>query len=79
MSIKQQAEELTKAYIVSYNMAMKEVKNPELAVQIAGAVVTAINGTLPKQNVEINSFAELIAHECEVIGNIFDNSGFLEK
>lgn len=61
MSIEQQAEELTKACIVSYNMAMKEVRNPELAVQIAGTVVVAINGTLPKQNVEVDSFIELFA------------------
>lgn len=60
MSIKQQAEELTKAYIVSYNMAMKAVKNPEFAAQIAGVVVVAINGTLPKQNAEVNPFIGLV-------------------
>lgn len=61
MSIKQQAEELTKAYIASYNMAMKEVRNPEFAAQIAGVVVIAINGTLPKQNIEVNPFIGLVA------------------
>lgn len=61
MSIEQQAEKLTKAYIVSYNIAIKEVRNPELAVQIAEAVVVAINGTLPKQNAEVNPFIGLVA------------------
>lgn len=49
MTIEQQAEELTKAYLVSYNLAMGQVRNPEFAAQIAGMIVVAINGTLPKQ------------------------------
>lgn len=72
MSIEQQAEKLTKAYIVSYNMAMKEVRNPELAVQIAGAVVVAINGTLPKQSVEVDSFVELFVQMIAEINKNLD-------
>lgn len=72
MSIKQQAEELTKAYIVSYNMAMKAVKNPEFAAQIAGVVVVAINGTLPKQSVEVDSFVELFVQMIAEINKNLD-------
>ena len=31
MTIEQRAEELTKAYLTSYNYAMKQVRNPEFA------------------------------------------------
>lgn len=41
-------------------MAMKKVRNPEFAAQIAGVVI-AINGTLPKQNIEVNPFIGLVA------------------
>jgi hypothetical protein len=72
MSIEQQAEKLTKAYIVSYNIAIKEVRNPELAVQIAEAVVVAINGTLPKQSVEVDSFVELFVQMIAEINKNLD-------
>lgn len=55
MTIEQQAEELTKAYLASYNLAMTKVRNPEFATQIAGMIVVAINGTLPKQKTEANT------------------------
>lgn len=61
MNIKKQAEELTTAYIVSYNVAMKKVNNPGFAAQIAGVVVVAINETLSKQNIEVNPLIWLIA------------------
>ncbi len=55
MTIEQKAEELTKAYLASYNLAIKQVRNPEFAEQVAGMVVIAINGTLPKQQPEVNT------------------------
>lgn len=36
-------ENLTMAYIYSYNTAMQEVKNPNFAVQVAMSVITTIN------------------------------------
>jgi len=60
MTIKQQAEELTKAYLASYNLAMTKVRNPEFAAQIAGMIVVAINGTLPKQQ-EVNPVMGLLS------------------
>ncbi len=55
MTTEQQAEELTKAYLASYNLAMTKVRNPGFAMQIAGMIVVAINGTLPKQKTEANT------------------------
>lgn len=60
MTIEQQAEELTKAYLASYNLAMTKVRNPEFAAQIAGMIVVAINGTLPKQP-EVNPAMGLLS------------------
>lgn len=54
MTIEQQAEELTKAYVASYNTAMQKVRNPEFAAQIAGTVTFTINATPPKQQAEVN-------------------------
>lgn len=39
MDIEQRTAALTTAYIHSYNLALKEVKNPNLAAQIATAVI----------------------------------------
>lgn len=61
MTIEQRAEELTKAYIASYNLAMGQIRNSEFATQIAGTIVVAINGTWPKQP-EINPVMELLKH-----------------
>ena len=55
MTIEQKAEELTKAYLASYNLAIKQVRNQEFAAQVAGMVVVAINTTLPKQQPEVNT------------------------
>ena len=55
MTIEQKAEELTKAYLASYNLAIKQVRNLEFAAQVAGMVVVAINTTLPKQQTEVNT------------------------
>lgn len=60
MTIEQQAEELTKAYLASYNLAMTQVRNPEFAAQIAGVIVVAINGTLQKQP-EVNPVMGLLS------------------
>lgn len=67
MTIEQRAEELTKAYIVSYNSAMKQIRNPEFAAQIAGMIVIAINATLPKQQ-ETNPVMGLLAHIMAAAG-----------
>ena len=55
MTIEQKAEELTKAYLASYNLAIKQVRNQEFAAQVAGMVVVAINTTWPKQQPEVNT------------------------
>lgn len=39
MIIKEKAESLTMAYIHSYNLAMKEIRNPNFANQIAANIV----------------------------------------
>ena len=44
----------------SYNLAMTKVRNPEFAAQIAGMIVVAINGTLPKQP-EVNPVMGLLS------------------
>ena len=49
MDIKQKTELLTTAYIHSYNLALKEIKNPNLAAQIATAVIMVIDLNTPKQ------------------------------
>ena len=49
MDIKQKTETLTTAYIHSYNLALKEVRNPNLAAQIATAVIMVIDLNTPKQ------------------------------
>lgn len=49
MDIKQKTEALTTAYIHSYNLALKEVRNPNLAAQIATAVIMVLEMNAPKQ------------------------------
>ena len=39
---------------------MGQVRNPEFAAQIAGMIVVAINGTLPKQQPEVNPVMGLL-------------------
>ena len=51
MDIEQRTAALTTAYIHSYNLALKEVKNPKLAAQIATAVIMVIDLNAPKQSV----------------------------
>lgn len=51
MDIEQRTAALTTAYIHSYNLALKEVKNPDLAAQIAMAVIMVIDLNAPKQSV----------------------------
>ncbi len=61
--IKKQAEDLTKAYIHSYNLAMEEVRNPEFATQVAMSVTTSIAMATPKKNVAVvDPFEVLLAH-----------------
>ena len=49
MDFSQRTQALTTAYIHSYNLALKEVKNPNLAAQIATAVIMVIDLNTPKQ------------------------------
>lgn len=49
MDIEQRAKTLTTAYIYSYNLALQEVRNPNLAAQIAAAVTMVINANIPEQ------------------------------
>lgn len=49
VNIEQRTEMLTTAYIHSYNLALKEVRNPNLAVQIATAVIMVIDLNMPRQ------------------------------
>ncbi len=51
MDTKERAEMLTRAYLDSYNFAMKEVRNPDFASQIAAAVILVINTCIPKQTI----------------------------
>ena len=51
MDIEQRTAALTTAYIHSYNLALKGVKNPNLAAQIATAVIMVIDLNAPKQSV----------------------------
>ena len=68
MDIEQKAEMLTTAYIHSYNLALKEVKNPNLAAQMATAVIMVINTNIPEQpavNPLAAFFAQLAAQQPE--------------
>ena len=49
MDIEQRTAALTTAYIHSYNLALQEVRNPNLAAQIATAVIMVIDLNTPKQ------------------------------
>ena len=64
VDIEQKAEMLTTAYIHSYNLALQEVKNPNLAVQIATAVIIVINTNIPEQPA-INPLAAFFAQLAE--------------
>ncbi len=55
-------EDMTMAYIHSYNVAMHEVKNPEFATQIATSVILAIHATEQQKRQETNPFETLFAH-----------------
>ncbi len=61
MDIKRRAEMLTTAYIHAYNLALKEVKNQNLAVQIAIAVTVVIDLNASWQRT-INPLEFLFAH-----------------
>lgn len=68
MDFSQRTQVLTTAYIHSYNMALKEVKNPNLAAQIAAAVIMVINTNIPEQpaiNPLAAFFAQLAARQPE--------------
>jgi hypothetical protein len=68
MDIEQRAKTLTTAYIHSYNLALQEVRNPNLAAQIATAVIMVINTNIPEQpaiNPLAAFFAQLAAQQPE--------------
>lgn len=64
MDIEQRAKTLTTAYIHSYNLALQEVRNPNLAAQIAAAVIMVINTNIPEQPA-INPLAAFFAQLAE--------------
>ncbi len=72
MDIEQRTEMLTTAYIHSYNLALKEVRNPNLAAQIAIAVIMVIDLNIPRQQT-INPlellFAQIASKAQEQAGN----------
>lgn len=47
-------EDATLAYIKSYNTAMRETKNPEMAMQIASVVVMTLMQIVKTEKEEIN-------------------------
>lgn len=67
MDIEQRAKTLTTAYIHSYNLALQEVRNPNLAAQIAAAVTMVINTNIPEQPA-INPLAAFFAQLAEQQG-----------
>ncbi len=71
MDIKQRTEMLTAAYIHSYNLALKEVKNPNFATQIAAAVAMVINMNAPQQQT-INPLGLLFA---QMVGKAQEHDG----
>lgn len=56
---KVKTENITRAYIHSYNIAMKITKNPDFAVQIALNVIIAMLAVEPKEPM-FNPFREVI-------------------
>ncbi len=72
VDIKQRTEMLTMTYIHSYNLALKEVRNPNLAAQIATAVTMVIDLNMPRQQT-INPlellFAQIASKAQEQAGN----------
>lgn len=68
MDIEQRTETLTAAYIHSYNLALKEVNNPNFAAQIAMAVIMVINTNIPEKPAVthlVAFFAQLAAQKPE--------------
>lgn len=59
---KEFVENLTMAYIYSYSIAVKEVKNQNLATQIAASVITAIAITTRGDRQTFNPLELLFAH-----------------
>lgn len=63
----------TRAYILSYNCAMKEVRNPSMAAQIAGMVSMAYMNTFKQEaETELQAqtlFGMMIAMANEAKGN----------
>lgn len=63
---KEYVENLTMAYIYSYNAAMQEVKNPNFATQIAMSVIATINmGEQNREPVQ-NPLKILLEHMAKV-------------
>ena len=49
-----QIESLTQVYLCSYNTALKETKNPNLAVQVAMSIIMVVFTTEQNQRPKIN-------------------------
>lgn len=59
MMNEQRVEELTKAYIHSYNVALKETRNPNMAVQVATSVIMTMNA-MPEKRQAVNPLEMLM-------------------
>lgn len=67
MISKDQIEEATRAYLYSYNLALKEAKNPNFAVQVATGVVMAVllvNKPQPQQINPLQLILESMAEQA---------------
>lgn len=56
MISKDQIEDATRAYLYSYDLAFKEVRNPDLATQAAMSVVMAVLMVNKPQQKQVNPF-----------------------
>ena len=64
---KDQIEDATRAYLYSYNLALKEAKNPNFAVQVATGVVMAVllvNKPQPQQISPLQLILESMAEQA---------------
>lgn len=67
MISKDQIEDATRAYLYSYNLALKEAKNPNFAVQVATGVVMAVllvNKPQPQQINPLQLILESMAEQA---------------
>ena len=80
MIIKEKAESLTMAYIHSYNLAMKEMRNSDFANQIAANIVFVIAKTESKtEQPMFNPFEMVLKNVMENIKTQKEEENSKEK